>query len=33
MNHQIDIDFHDYWNWKALDDEQFRPMVVVIEYK
>ena len=27
----IDIDFADYWVWRAIDDARFRPAVVVVE--
>lgn len=28
----IDIDFHDYHVWKAIDDSRFRPIIVIVEY-
>ncbi len=28
----IDLDGNDYWIWKAIDGEKFRPRVVVVEY-
>ncbi len=27
----IDIDYNDYWVWKALDDSLFRPRIVCVE--
>lgn len=28
----IDIDYNDFYVWKAIDDKKYRPAVVVIEY-
>jgi len=28
----IDIDYNDFYVWKAIDNSKYRPMVVVIEY-
>jgi len=28
----IDIDYNDYWVWSAIDNQRFRPRILVVEY-